>query len=129
MLVGQANMHKRTDCAAALANHIYLQMRDMKVTSPGNSHDRCQLFQPNPRREGLPKTVTEWRANRLNQKRGDKGQPSTSNDIVHDESEEEFITAYDIMKSGESENLDNPPIEEVLGTDLIVVKGSLAINK
>ena len=62
--VGQANMHKSTDCAAALANHIYLQMRSMDVVSPGNSLDRCQTLKPNPRRAGLPRTVTEWKERR-----------------------------------------------------------------
>ena len=85
VLCGQVNLHKNTECAASLANHIYYQMRDMDVTSPGNSFDHCQQLRPNPRREGLPRTVTEWQAQR--EQRGDL-------------SEGEGMTAYDIMNSG-----------------------------
>ena len=85
VLCGQVNLHKNTECAGSLANHIYYQMRDMDVTSPGNSFDHCQQLRPNPRREGLPRTVTEWQAQR--EQRGDL-------------SEGEGMTAYDIMNSG-----------------------------
>ena len=81
VLCGQVNLHKNTECAGSLANHIYYQMRDMDVTSPGNSFDHCQQLRPNPRREGLPRTVTEWQAQR--EQRGDL-------------SEGEGMTAYDI---------------------------------
>ena len=39
-------------------------MREMDVLSPGSSHDRCQYLKTNPRREGLPRTVTQWRQER-----------------------------------------------------------------
>ena len=77
LVVGQANMHKNPDCAAVLANHIYLQMRDMDVMSPGNSYDHTQHLSPNPRRAGLPSSVTEWKA-QADARRRSKIQDKTS---------------------------------------------------
>ena len=89
-------MHKNPLCAAVLANHIYLQMRDMDVMSPGNSYDRTQHLSPNPRRAGLPRTVTEWKAQadarrqaKLQCKNG-----QTSDDFQNDE-----LSAFEIAQS------------------------------
>ena len=68
-------------------------MREMSVKTPGNSIDCCQHLRPNPRRMGLPRTVTEWRALR-EQRLNDP--TSQANHSSHE------LTAYEIMK------MDNP---------------------
>ena len=93
-------MHKNPDCAAVLANHIYTQMRDMDIRSHGNVYSPSQLLPPNPRRAGLPATVTEWRSQRAkaqigggpNMTAGLASQPPTTG--------AEETTAFDIVNSG-----------------------------
>ena len=98
-------MHKNPECAAALANHIYYQMREMDVLSPGNSHDRCQYLKTNPRREGLPRTVTQWRQEReeRRQKRREErvrlGKPDLKSD-----SEAEGPSAFEITNTESTSN-------------------------
>ena len=98
-MIGQANLHRRADGAAALANHIYYQMGFMRVTSPGTSTDRCQNFKPNPRRMGLPRTVTEWKINRAREIQSSlvDGNHSGQSEL-HEIGEP---TAFEIIKSRE----------------------------
>ena len=97
-------MHKNPDCAAALTNHIYYQMRELDVLSPGNFTDRSQHFQPNPRREGLPKTVTEWRARKEERKEERRRQRALGIGITQSESEDDERTAFDITNSGKDDS-------------------------
>ena len=79
-------------------------MRDMDVLSPGNSRDRCQHLQANPRREGLPRTVTEWRKEREERRkiRREERRGLGNSDIKSD-SEGEELSAFDILNSTEQE--------------------------
>ena len=103
-MFGQANLHRNADCAAVLANHIYGQMKEMKVKSPGNYHDVNQTRTPNPRRKGLPATVTEWRAWKAEKRRraseDQDGLGLTSTPETEEESEE--LSAFEIARSGKS---------------------------
>ena len=109
LFVGQANLHRNPDCAASLANHIYYQMREMDIQPTGSFYERCQKLPPNPRREGLPKTVTEWFALReqRRKKRREERVRLNQQDTQSD-SEDEELTAYDIAGPGNnSDSFDN----------------------
>ena len=71
-------------------------MRDLDVLSPGNSYDHCQTLQPNPRRAGLPRTVSEWRDLR----REKHGQTQTTSTA-----EIENFSAFEEMRSSGNETL------------------------
>ena len=109
LLIGQGNLHKNAECAAALANHIYYQMRELDVLSPGNYYDRCQHLVNNPRREGLPKTVTEWRAMR-EERRAKRREERirTNNAELRSESEGEELSAFEIANL-ETQETPSPP--------------------
>ena len=75
-------------------------MREMDVLSPGNSRGKCQYLQANPRREGLPKTVTEWkreREDRRRLRREERGR--TGNSDLKSDSEGEELSPFDILNS------------------------------
>ena len=78
-------------------------MRELDVSSPGNFSDRCQHLQPNPRREGLPKTVTEWRATKERRKEERRQQRLLGKGNSQSESEDEDRTAFDITNSGQDD--------------------------
>ena len=78
-------------------------MRELDVSSPGNFSDRCQHLQPNPRREGLPKTVTEWRARKERRKEERRQQRLLGKGNPQSESEDDERTAFDISNSGQED--------------------------
>ena len=59
--MGQANLHKNAECAVALANHIYRQMRELEVTKHGLVNDVSESKPRHPRRRPFPATVSEWK--------------------------------------------------------------------
>ena len=104
-MIGQANLHRNPDCAAVLANHIYTQMRVTDVLSSGNSYNRNQTLKPNPRRAGLPSTVTEWKAQRDQAARRNKDGDNQPREKAQESGQEETVTAFDIINSGKPTNL------------------------
>ena len=73
----------------------------MNVLVPENCRDHCQHLANNPRREGLPKTVTEWRLQREERRRIRREERRRTKDAdLKSESESEEISAFDIISSG-----------------------------
>ena len=65
---------------------------------PENCRDHCQHLANNPRREGLPKTVTEWRLQREERRRIRREERRRTKDVdLRSESEGEDISAFDII--------------------------------
>ena len=82
-------------------------MREMDVLSPGTSYDRCQYLKSNPRREGLPRTVTEWREKREERRQERRlERERLNNPDLRSESEGEDLSAFDIVNSEQ----DNGPV-------------------
>ena len=75
-------------------------MREMRVTTPGCFFDINQVREPNPRRKGLPATVTEWKA--LREERRERAEMKDPNSAHQNLPEEEILSAFDIISAGKS---------------------------
>ena len=96
-------------------------MRDMDVRSHGNVYNPSQLLPPNPRRAGLPSTVTEWRNQRRAALAGE-GPDKHPGPATQSSTTTEDSTAFAIVNSGK------PPYSSSHNLRSRINNSSVALN-